>query len=127
VKFAIDIKPALDISTERAPEAKKLYIVGLDETQRTEIVEFLFGKSQSAEVVNLCIDFIAHCLGKYHILVAALEDIFSVEVGVFVEHHLVHIELIEVSIKQRYDARGKFHHNLLLPFLFSINIISQFY
>jgi hypothetical protein len=50
-------------------------------------------------VVNLCIDFLYHLLCKYYILVAALEDVGAVEVGVFVEHNLVHIELVEVSVE----------------------------
>ena len=35
------------------------------------------------------------------ILIAALKVIFSIEIGVLVENHLIHIEFIQVSIQQR--------------------------
>ena len=50
-------------------------------------------------MVNLCIDFLYHFLGEHYILVAALEDVGAVEVGVLMEHDLIHIELVEVSVK----------------------------
>jgi hypothetical protein len=45
-------------------------------------------------MVYLCVDFIAHILCEFDVLVAALEDICAVEVGVLVEHHLVHIKFV---------------------------------
>jgi hypothetical protein len=118
------VLPTLYIAAERSPKTEKFDIVALDKTERTEIVEFFVGEGESAKVVNLCIDFLNHFVGKIHTLIAALEDILAVEVGMLVKHYLIHIELVEVGIKKRYDTRGEFHHNLLLPFLFSINIIS---
>jgi hypothetical protein len=97
---------AVDISAEGSPKTKKLDIVGLDEAKRTKIVQLLLRKSKRAKMVNLCVDFVAHFFGKYHVLVAAFKQIYSVEVSVLVEHYLVHIELIEVGVKQRHNARG---------------------
>jgi hypothetical protein len=105
MKFAA-FKVAVDISAERPPKTKEFDIVRLDETKRAKVIEFLLRKSKRAEVVNLCVDFVAHLLSKLHIAIAALKQIYSVEIGVFVEHYLVHIELVEVGIKQRYDTRG---------------------
>jgi hypothetical protein len=97
---------AVDISAEGSPQTKELNIVGLDEAKRTKIVQFFLGKSKCAEMVNLCVDFFAHLCRELDILITAFKQIYSVEIGVFVEHYLVHIEFIEVGIKQRYDTRG---------------------
>jgi hypothetical protein len=121
------IKPAVYVSAERAPETKELDIVLLDKAKSSKIVKLLVAEGESAKMVNLCIDFLAHFLSKLHSAIATLEDILAVEVSVLVKHHLVHIKLIEVSIKQRYDARREFHHSFYSFFLsFSINIISFF-
>jgi hypothetical protein len=121
------IKPAVYISAERAPETKELNVVLLDKAKSGKIVELLVAEGERAKMVNLCIDFLTHFLGKLHTAIAALEDILTVEISVLMEHHLVHIKLIEVSIKQRYDARREFHHSFYSFFLsFSINIISFF-
>jgi hypothetical protein len=118
----------IDVSAQRAPEAKKFNIVALNKAKGAQIIQLLVLESESAEVVNLSINLVAHRLGELYTLIAALEDVLAVEVGVLVEHHLVHIKLIEVGIKQRYDTGREFHHRFYSFFLsFSINIISQFY
>jgi hypothetical protein len=89
----------MHISTKRSPKTEKFNIVRLNKTERTEILKLFISERESAEVVNLCIDFFHHFLGEYYILVAALEDVGAVEVSVFVEHNLVHIELIKVSVE----------------------------
>jgi hypothetical protein len=99
-------KIAVDISTKRSPQTKKFDIVRLDEAKRAKIVQFFLGKSKCAKMVYLCVDFIAHLHCELDILIAAFEQIYSVEIGMLVEHYLVHIEFIKVCIKQRYNTRG---------------------
>jgi hypothetical protein len=50
-------------------------------------------------MVDLGVDFLNHFIGKLDILISTFEDVDAIEVGVFVEHHLVHIELVEVGVK----------------------------
>jgi hypothetical protein len=57
-------------------------------------------------MVDLCIDFIYHFFGENYAFVAALEKIYTIEVSVLVEHYLVHRELVEVCVEERYYNRG---------------------
>jgi hypothetical protein len=57
-------------------------------------------------MVYLSVDFVYHFLCEVDVFITALEYIFAVEIGVLVEHYLVHIELIKVGIQKRYYARG---------------------
>jgi hypothetical protein len=88
------------------PQTEELYIVGLNEAKGRQIVKLFIGEVQGAEVINLSIDFFTHFLCKSNALVAALEQIYTVQVGVLMEHYLVHVKLIEVGIKQGHDTRG---------------------
>jgi hypothetical protein len=85
---------AIHISTKRSPKTEELYIVGLDKTERAEISQLFIGKGECAEMVYLCVDFIAHLYGERHVLVATFEEIFSIKVGVLVEHYLSHCKLV---------------------------------
>jgi hypothetical protein len=71
-------KITVDISTKRSPQTKKLNIVGLDEAKRAKIVQFFLRKSKCAEMVYLCVDFVAHLCRKLNILVTAFKQIYSV-------------------------------------------------
>jgi hypothetical protein len=85
---------AIDISTKRPPKTEELNIVGLDKTERTEISQLFVSESECAEMVYLCVDFVAHRDCEFHVLIATLEEIFSVEVGVLVEHYLSHCKFV---------------------------------
>ena len=97
---------AMYIAAERSPKTKKLNIVRLDKTKRVQIIKLLVSERESAEVVDLGIDFLNHFISKSNTFISAFEDVDTIEVGVFVEHDLVHIELVEVSIEEGYNARG---------------------
>jgi hypothetical protein len=96
---------AIDIATQRSPKTEELNIVGLDKTKGAKISQLFIGESESAKMVYLCVDFIAHRNREFHVLVATLEEIFSVEVGVLVEHYLSHCKLIKVGVKKRHNTR----------------------
>jgi hypothetical protein len=98
-------KIAIDISAQRSPQTEELNIVGLDKAKGTKISQLFIGESECAEMVYLCIDFIAHRGRKFHVLVATFEKIFSVEVGVLVEHYLSHCKFVKVSVKKRHNTR----------------------
>ena len=85
---------------------KELNIVGLDKAKRTKIVQLFLGKSESAKMVYLSVDFLTHFHCKFYTFIAALEDIDAVKVGMLVEHYLVHIEFVKVCVKQRHNTRG---------------------
>jgi hypothetical protein len=112
------IKPAVYVSAERAPETKELDIVLLDKAKSSKIVKLLVAEGESAKMVNLCIDFLAHFLSKLHSAIATLEDILAVEVSVLVKHHLVHIEFVKVGIQQGNDTGREFHHSFFIPSFF---------
>jgi hypothetical protein len=113
-------KPAVYILAERTPQAEELNIVRLDKTQRREIFQLVILEGQGAKMVNLRIDLIAHFLREDYILIAALEQIDTVQISVLMEHNLIHIKLIEVGVKQGHNTRGQLHHILYLPFIFYI-------
>jgi hypothetical protein len=96
---------AIDVSTKRSPKTEELNIVRLDETERAKISQLFIGESECAEMVYLCIDFIAHRGRKFHVLVATFEEIFSVEIGVLVEHYLSHCKFVKVGVKKRHNTR----------------------
>jgi hypothetical protein len=100
MKTVICVSIASNISAEGSPKTEELNIVGLDKTEGAKIFKLFIGEGESAEVVNLCIDFLNHFIGKFHIIVATLEDILAVDISMLVEHYLVHIKFIEVSIKK---------------------------
>ena len=71
-------------------------------------------------MIDLVIDFFQHFRGKPDPLISAFEAVFSVQIGMLVENHLIHIEFIQVSIQQRNDNRFQFHINFpLYSFLLS--------
>jgi hypothetical protein len=98
-------KIAIDISAQRSPQTEELNIVGLDKTEGAKISQLFIGESECAEMVYLCIDFIAHRGRKFHVLVATFEEIFSIELGVLVEHYLSHCKFVKVGVKKRHNTR----------------------
>jgi hypothetical protein len=92
-------KMTLYISTKWTPKTKELNIVMLDEAKRTKVIKFFICESECTEVINLCIDFIAHLRSEYYIFVATFEEIDTFKISVLMEHYLVHRKLVEVSIK----------------------------
>jgi hypothetical protein len=85
--FAIFVayEVAIDIATKRSPKTEELNIIGLDKTKRTEISQLFISESKCAKMVYLRVDFVAHLKREFHVLVATFEEIFSVEVSVFME------------------------------------------
>jgi hypothetical protein len=88
-----------DILSDRMPKSEKLYIVSFDKSESSEVFKFLIGKLEGAKVVNLCINFIDHLLSEFNTLISTFENICTIEVGVLVEHHLVHVEFVQISVK----------------------------
>ncbi len=66
-------------------------------------------------MVDLSIDFLKHLRSENHAFVAAFKMILPNQIGVLMKNHLVHIELVEISIQQRYNDRVKFHFVSSLP------------
>ena len=64
-------------------------------------------------MIDLFLYLMYHFGGKHHILIAALEEILSAEIGVLVEYDLIHIEFVQVGIKKRYNNRVELHNVLL--------------
>jgi hypothetical protein len=106
------------IAAEGSPKTKELNIVILDKAKRIEIIKLFIGESESTEVVDLGVNLLNHFISKHNAFVTALEDVYAVKVGVLMEHNLVHIELVEVSVKEGYNAGSEFHHNILPSFFF---------
>ena len=95
------------------PEAEELHIVVLDEADGTEVVQLRLAEAQGAEVVDLRIDLLIHLRGEDDALVPAAEVVFAHEVGVLVEDHLVHVELVQVGVQEGEDDGIEFHSVLL--------------
>jgi hypothetical protein len=96
---------AIYIAAKRSPKTEKLNIVGLDKTEGAEIGQLFISERKRAEMVDLSVDFIAHRGREFHVLVATFKEIFSVEVGVLVEHYLSHCKFVKVGVKKRHDTR----------------------
>ena len=62
-------------------------------------------------MIDLGIDLRQHFRRKDNIFIAALEIVFSVQVRVLVENHLVHIELIQIGVQQGGDNGFQLHSN----------------
>ena len=60
-------------------------------------------------MVHLLPDLLGHLGRKHDALVAAFEIILAAEVGMLMEDDLVHVELIQVGIKQGNDDRFELH------------------
>ena len=60
-------------------------------------------------MVYLGVDFFCHFFGEYDVAAAALEIILSAEVGVLVKNNLIHIEFVQIGVKQRNNYRLQFH------------------
>ena len=91
------------------PQAQEFHIVTLDEADGTQIVQLLPGKAKGAQEIDLAVDLRQHLRGKADALIAALEVVFAVEIGMLVENDLIHIEFIQVGIQQGKDNGFEFH------------------
>ena len=83
------------------PQPQKLHIVVFDKADGAQVIQLLPGKPEGAQIIYLVVDFFQHFRGKMHIGVAAFKVVFSVEVGMLVKNHLIHIEFIQVGVQQR--------------------------
>ena len=115
---SVRIAVAFNILADRMPEAQELNIIGLNDAERAEVVQFFVCKAKSAEVVDLGVYLIYHFLSKYYILISTLKKVNTIKICVLMEHYLIHIKLIEVGVEKRYNNRAKFHHFNLIPFVF---------
>ena len=51
-------------------------------------------------MIDLGVDLLQHFGGENDVFVAALEIVFSLEIRVLVEDHLIHIEFVQIGIQQ---------------------------
>ena len=102
------------------PETEELYVVVFYKTNGTKIVELLLRKSQRTKMIYLGVDFFRHFRCKNDVFIAALEIILTAEIGMLVKDHLIHIEFVEVCVKQRHNNRFEFHSIISLHLIFSI-------
>ena len=109
VQAATGRQGGLHIIPDRMPQAQKLHIVVFDKADGTQIIQFLFRKAQGAEMVDLGIDLLEHLPGEHHALIAAAEIVLAAQVGMLVEDHLIHIELVQVGIQQRLNDGFQLH------------------
>ena len=62
-----------------------------------QIFQLVLLEAKLAKMIDLRVDLLHHFLGEDDALVSALEIIFPAKIGVLMEDHLIHIELIEVE------------------------------
>ena len=82
------------------PQAQELHIVVLDEADGAQIIQLVLPEAQAAQMIDLGVDLLQHFGGKDDVFVAALEIVFSLEIRVLVEDHLIHIEFVQIGIQQ---------------------------
>ena len=104
-------KTGVDILPDGMPQPKELHIVALDEADGAQIVQLVLVKAKRAQIVDLVVDLLQHLRSKDNVFIAALEIVFSVQVRVLVENHLVHIELIQIGVQQGGDNGFQLHSN----------------
>ena len=90
----------LHIIADGSPQPQELHIVPLDEADGAKVIQLLPGEGEGAQVVDLGIDLLEHFLCENNALVAAAEIILAAQVGVLVEDHLIHVELVQIRIQQ---------------------------
>ena len=99
IKRTIWITVTCYISTHWMPQTEEFNIVGLNERDGIKVVEFFFGESKCAEVVNLSVNFFHHFRSEYNTFVTTFEEVCAVEVGVSMKHDHIHIKLVKISIQ----------------------------
>jgi hypothetical protein len=82
------------------PESQELDIVGFHKGYRMQIVKLFICKLERAEMIDLGIYLVDHFGREDYAFVTAFENINTVKVGVFMEHHHVHIELVKIRVQE---------------------------
>ena len=119
--FDADVQTALVIRADfdkAALELEKFEVidkVAFDKAQTAQIVEFVMGKAQLAQGVELAFQVFLN-IGQriYHLFVAAAEFVEAMGLRELMQHDLQHGEFVQVGIKQGLDNGLMNRHKLSL-------------